>query len=146
MYLAQLNIAKAKYPLDAPEIQPFVENLEPVNLNAEQSEGFVWRWQETEGETANIPLFNESNVIVNMSVWTSPDTLKQFMMGDQHKPFLSRKKEWFEPIKAASYVLWWIPKDHIPSLEEAAQKLHYLRAHGETEQAFTFKHLFAAKE
>jgi len=31
MHLAQLNIAKAKYSLEAPEIKEFVDNLEPVN-------------------------------------------------------------------------------------------------------------------
>jgi hypothetical protein len=30
MHLAQLNIAKAKYSLDAPEIKEFIDNLEPV--------------------------------------------------------------------------------------------------------------------
>jgi len=38
MQLAQLNIAQAKYPLDAPEIKEFMDNLDPVNHLAEQSE------------------------------------------------------------------------------------------------------------
>ena len=37
MQLAQLNIATAKYQMDAPEIQYFVESLGRINLLAEQS-------------------------------------------------------------------------------------------------------------
>ena len=43
MKLAQLNIALAKYPLDAPEIKDFVDNLDLINGVAENSVGFVWR-------------------------------------------------------------------------------------------------------
>lgn len=35
MQLAQLNIAKARYSLDAPEISDFVDNLDKVNAIAE---------------------------------------------------------------------------------------------------------------
>ena len=42
MKLAQLNIALAKYPLDAPEIKDFVDNLDLINGVAESSAGFVW--------------------------------------------------------------------------------------------------------
>jgi hypothetical protein len=38
MHLAQLNIAKAKYALDAPEIKDFVDNLDPVNQLSEPSD------------------------------------------------------------------------------------------------------------
>ena len=43
MKLAQLNIAHAKYSLDHPNIKDFIDNLERVNVIAEQSEGFIWR-------------------------------------------------------------------------------------------------------
>ncbi|EAS65783.1 hypothetical protein VAS14_10739 [Photobacterium angustum S14] len=54
MKLAQLNIAKAKYPLDAPEIKEFVDNLDKVNAIAENSEGFVWRLKDESGHATNI--------------------------------------------------------------------------------------------
>ena len=38
MQLAQLNIAKARYSLDAPEISDFVDNLDNVNAIAESCE------------------------------------------------------------------------------------------------------------
>lgn len=146
MHLAQLNIAKAKYALEAPEIKEFVDNLEPVNDLAESSKGFVWRLQDESGDATNIQAFTDPNIIVNMSVWDSVDALKNFMFRTHHKDFLRRKKEWFHNIPEDSYVLWWIPIGHSPTVEEAVEKLEYLRSNGDTPKAFSFKSNFSADE
>ncbi len=146
MHLAQLNIAKAKYSLEDPEIKEFVDNLEPVNKLAESSNGFVWRLKDENGDATKIQAFPDANIIVNMSVWTSTDALKNFMFRTHHRDFLRRKKEWFENIPDDSYVLWWVPIGHIPSIEEAVEKLDYLRNNGDTPYAFTFKSNFSAQE
>ena len=146
MYLAQLNIAKAKYLLESPEIKEFVDNLEPVNGVAESSDGFIWRLQDESGDATNIKVFSDPNLIVNMSVWTSPDALKNFMFRTIHRDFLRRKKEWFHNIPDDSYVLWWIPIGHIPTLEEGVEKLEFLRNNGDSPNAFTFKSNFSASE
>lgn len=91
MKLAQLNIALAKYPLDAPEIKEFVDNLELVNGIAESSEGFVWRLKDESGDATNIQAFDDPNMIVNMSVWDSVDSLKNFMFRTHHRDFMRRK-------------------------------------------------------
>jgi len=146
MHLAQLNIAKAKYSLEAPEIKEFVDNLEPINQLAESSQGFIWRLKDESGDATDIQAFEDPNIIVNMSVWESIDALKDFMFRTHHRDFLRRKKEWFENIPEDSYVLWWIPKGHIPSLNEALGKLTYLRQNGDTAAAFSFKSNFSAQE
>jgi len=146
MHLAQLNIAKAKYSLEAPEIKEFVDNLEPVNNLAELSSGFVWRLKDESGDATDIQAFSDPNIIVNMSVWESTDALKNFMFRTYHREFLRRKTEWFDNIPEDSYVLWWVPIGHIPSVEEAVKKLEYLRSNGDTPNAFTFKSNFSADE
>ncbi|CAD5287852.1 conserved hypothetical protein [Alteromonas sp. 38] len=146
MHLAQLNIAKAKYSLESTEIKEFVDNLDPVNRIAESSSGFIWRLKDDSGNATEIQAFSDPNIIVNMSVWDSVDALKNFMFRTHHKDFLSRKKEWFFEIPEDTYVLWWIPVGHIPSLEEAVEKLEYLRSNGETPKAFSFKCNFSATE
>ena len=93
MKLAQLNIAKAKYPLDAPEIKEFVDYLDKVNAIAENSEGFVWRLKDESGDATNIQLFDDPSIIVNMSIWDSVDDLKNFMFRTHHKDFMRRKSE-----------------------------------------------------
>jgi hypothetical protein len=146
MHLAQLNIAKAKYSLDAPEIKEFVDNLEPLNNLAESSEGFVWRLKDEQGDATNIQAFSDPDIIVNMSVWDSTDALKNFMFRTHHRNFLRRKKEWFHNLAEDSYVLWWVPKGHVPTIEEAVEKLDFLRSNGDTPYAFTFKSNFTASE
>ncbi|WP_373959517.1 DUF3291 domain-containing protein [Vibrio gigantis] len=146
MKLAQLNIALAKYPLDAPEIKEFVDNLELVNGIAESSEGFVWRLKDEAGDATNIQAFDDPNMIVNMSVWDSVDSLKNFMFRTHHRDFMRRKGEWFHRLPEDTYVLWWIEEGHTPTLEEAIERLEHLRETGDTPYAFTFKTNFTASE
>ncbi|MEZ8511761.1 DUF3291 domain-containing protein [Vibrio splendidus] len=146
MKLAQLNIALAKYPLDAPEIKEFVDNLELVNGIAESSEGFVWRLKDESGDATNIQAFEDPNMIVNMSVWDSVDSLKNFMFRTHHRDFMRRKGDWFHRLPEDTYVLWWIEEDHIPTLEEAIVRLEHLREIGDTPYAFTFKTNFTESE
>jgi len=146
MYLAQLNIAKAKFALDAPEIKEFVDNLEPVNNLAEQSDGFVWRLKDDSGDATSISAYDDPSIIINMSVWESIDELKNFMFRTHHRDFLRRKKEWFESLAEDSYVLWWVPKGHTPTIDEGINKLEFLRSNGDTPQAFTFKSNFSASD
>lgn len=54
------------------------------------------------------------------------------------------KKAWFSRMGEAYMVLWWVPAGHIPSVEEAAQKLNTLRKHGPTAEVFLFKKAFPA--
>ncbi|MEZ8790564.1 DUF3291 domain-containing protein [Vibrio splendidus] len=146
MKLAQLNIALAKYPLDAPEIKEFVDNLELVNGIAESSEGFVWRLKDESGDATNIQAFDDPNMIVNMSVWDSVDSLKNFMFRTHHRDFMRRKGDWFHRLPEDTYVLWWIEEEHIPTLEEAIERLEHLRETGDTPYAFTFKTNFTESE
>ncbi|MEZ8412904.1 DUF3291 domain-containing protein [Vibrio splendidus] len=146
MKLAQLNIAQAKHPLDAPEIKEFVDNLELVNGIAESSEGFVWRLKDESGDATNIQAFEDPNMIVNMSVWDSVDSLKNFMFRTHHRDFMRRKGDWFHRLPEDTYVLWWIEEDHIPTLEEAIERLEHLREIGDTPYAFTFKTNFTESE
>lgn len=146
MHLAQLNIAKAKYSLEAPEIKEFIDNLEPINNLAEASDGFIWRLKDESGDATSIQAFDDPDMILNMSVWGSIDALKDFMFRTHHRDFLRRKKEWFHNLAEDSYVLWWVPVGHIPSVEEAIAKLEFLRANGDTANAFSFKSNFSAAE
>ncbi len=142
MHIAQLNIATAKFPLDAPELGEFVDNLERVNQIAESSQGFVWRLQDDSGDATGIRAFDDPCTIVNMSVWESIDALKNFMFRTHHREFLRRKREWFHSVPEDTYVLWWIAAGHTPTLDEAIEHLANLRENGDSPDAFTFKSNF----
>ena len=105
MHLAQLNIARPKFPMDSFGMADFVNNIEPINTIAENSPGFIWRLKDDTGNATSIQIFNDPGLIVNMSVWQDIASLKQFMFKTHHIDFLKRKKEWFVPLDSASYVV-----------------------------------------
>lgn len=144
--LAQLNIAEVLAPMDSPKLKEFSDNLDPVNSIAESSPGFIWRLQDDTGNATNLQYFDDPDIIVNMSVWESVQSLKDFMFKSVHINFLKRKKEWFVSSNTATYVLWWIEKGHIPSVEEAIERLEYLRNNQESPYAFSFKKVFNAEQ
>ncbi|MFM9692373.1 DUF3291 domain-containing protein [Streptomyces europaeiscabiei] len=142
--LAQVNIARLKAPLDSPQLQDFVDALDPVNAVADQSAGFVWRLQSDSGNATDIPVLGDEWLIINMSVWRDTDALTAFMYQGQHRELLSRRREWFERLAEAVTSLWWVPAGHRPSVAEAEERLLHLRAHGPTPYAFTLRTSFPA--
>ena len=144
-HLAQLNIAKMKYPAEAPEMADFMNNLDRINALAEKSPGFIWRLQTEEGDATNIDFFGP-DILVNMSVWQDSESLHDYVYRTSHAQIMSRRIEWFERFEDSYTVLWWISAGDIPALEEANEKLELLRAQGPTADAFTFKQPFSAPE
>ena len=138
-HLAQINIARLLAPIDDPMIQDFVDNLDPINALADQAPGFVWRLQTDDGNATDIQVSDDPLLIVNMSVWEDVSTLKAYTYQSDHVKIMRRRKEWFEKMRGMSMVMWWIPKGHTPTPQEAMEKLAYLEEHGETAVAFTFK-------
>lgn len=137
-HLAQVNIARAREPLGAPLMAPFVARLAEINALAEASPGFVWRLA-GEAETTPYVTTGDLRLIVNMSVWDSVDALRAFVFRGGHAEVMRRRAEWFEPIARAHLVLWWIPAGHNPTLSEARERLKHLRDRGESPAAFTFR-------
>lgn len=144
-HLAQLNIARLLAPLDSPQLADFVGNLDRINALAETSKGFIWRLQTDEGDATALRPLGE-DMIVNMSVWEDVAALNQYVFRSAHIEIMRRRKEWFGHMVEAYAVLWWIPRGHTPTMEEAIERLEYLRAHGASERAFTFKKAFPAPD
>ena len=140
--LAQVNIGKAKGPMDAAVMKEFSDNLDPINQIAESSPGFIWRLKDDSGNATDIQSFDDPDIIINMSVWGSIDDLKNFMFKTHHIDFLKRKKEWFYTMSEANYALWWVPTGHQPDIEEAKSRLLHLQQNGESMHAFSFKKIY----
>jgi Domain of unknown function (DUF3291) len=141
-HLAQLNIGRLRAPLDSPQLAGFVAGLDPINALADRSPGFVWRLQTDEGNATSIHAFQDQLLLLNMSVWESPETLRAFVYQSEHRSFLAQRREWFERLAEAIQVLWWVPAGHLPTVEEAVDRLETLRRDGPSPQAFTFRALF----
>lgn len=140
--LAQLNIGIIRAPMDSPVMADFANNLDRINALAEASPGFVWRLQTEEGDATAIRPFENENMLVNMSVWRDVESLNKYVYKSAHVELMRRRREWFEPMKEAFLVLWWVPKGHRPTVSEAIAKLELLRSRGPSAEAFSFRSAF----
>jgi len=140
-HLAQMNIARMVAPLDSPAMAGFVALLDPVNRQAEQSPGFVWRLQ----EATTVQAFEDPAMLVNFSIWESIEALREFTYKTSHTEPLRRRGEWFERGSNA-LAMWWIPAGHIPSVADGRDRIEFQKKHGDTQIAFSFRRRFDAPE
>ena len=123
-------------------MKEFADNLDKINALAESYDGFIWRLKDENNNATAFNPYEDERIAVNMSVWRNIESLENFAYKSGHVDFLRRKREWFENFGSAYLVLWWIPIDTLPTLEEAIARLDYLQLHGSTLHAFTFKNQF----
>lgn len=138
MHLAQLNIARLLAPIDSPQLEGFVEQLEPINAMADEAPGFVWRLQTEEGDATAIRPFEDDAMMLNLSVWEDVASLRTFVYRTAHVEIYRRRSGWFEKMAEPYQVLWWVDEGHIPTIDEAIERLQMLRTDGPTNGAFTF--------
>jgi Domain of unknown function (DUF3291) len=146
LHLAQVNIARMKAPLDAPLMAGFVARLDEINALADRSPGFVWRLQTPEGNATYLRPYDDDRILFNMSVWESIDALKRYVYYTAHVELWRQRQDWFDRFAGAYAALWWVPKGHLPGIDEAKKRLAHLDAHGPSPFAFTFKQPFPADE
>jgi hypothetical protein len=140
--LAQLNIATMLEPLDSRRMAAFVAQLADVNASAEAADGFVWRLKDEDGPgSTSYRLLDDDDIIVNLSVWRDLASLREFVLGQAgHRAVLARRREWFENASMPMTVCWYVPDEHIPTLEEAEAMLLRLRDEGPSEEIFPFSY------
>jgi hypothetical protein len=137
-HIAQLNVGRAVAPPGSPELADFMAALDRINALAESSPGFIWRLQSASGNATDILISDDPRSLLNMSVWSSVESLFGFVYRSGHIEVMKRRREWFEKPAEAYQVLWWVPAGHIPTIEEALERLAHLRREGPTARAFTF--------
>lgn len=137
-HLAQVNIAFAKDEMDTETMKGFVSRLDEINKIADEAEGFVWRLQSDDGDSTAYRIFKEPLLLVNMSVWESIETLKNYAYKSAHVEMIRDRQAWFRKYASAHQVLWWIPEGYIPTLEDAKEKLDEIQKNGSTVNAFHF--------
>lgn len=145
-HLAEINIASPLHDRAAPEFAGFLNAIEAVNAFAEASPGFVWRLKEdNESGATGLDPYGDGTLI-NISVWNSLESLKQFTYQTGHAAYLRRWKEWFRKLDRPHLALWWVPEGHEPDVEEAMERLEIFRQLGPGPDAFSFSRPFAAPE
>ncbi|HVZ01853.1 MAG TPA: DUF3291 domain-containing protein, partial [Dongiaceae bacterium] len=117
-HIAQMNVGVTVEATDHPQLADFMNQLDEINALADQAPGFVWRLQSDSGNATDIKPSDNPNFIVNMSVWSSVESLFDFVYKTAHRLVMARRREWFEKPAQQYQVLWWIPAGHKPSVEE----------------------------
>lgn len=140
-------MGRIKAPLDSEVMKGFMLRLDEINALADRSPGFVWRLQTSAGNATYFrPYPEDDGILLNMSVWESIETLKDYVYKTAHKQLLQHRHEWFEKFSGVYLALWWVPAGHIPSIDEAKKRIAHLNAHGPTQFAFNFKTTFEADD
>lgn len=140
-HLAEINIARAADDLESARLAEFMANLDRVNAVAERSPGFVWRLKDETGAATEIKVDEDPRLIVNLSVWESPDALEGFVWKTVHKRFYERRGEWFEPAGRPMFAMWFLPEGELPSLDDALARLERLQSEGPSADVFGWEQL-----
>ena len=137
-HLAQVNVAVLRAPLESSQLAGFVGLLQPLNALADRSPGFVWRLQTEAGDATAVRAFDDDRMLVNLSVWESLESLRDFVYASRHLDAMRRRREWFQRMAIPYLALWWLPAGTIPTVAEARRRLELLQRQGPGPDAFTF--------
>ena len=140
MNLVQANFAIWKSDLLPSHFQDFLVHAEKIMTLAGTHPGLIWQNPAKFVEDEDvIRIFGERRMILNMSVWDSYASLKDFVYRHAHGAAMRERHHWFEsPAREITYVLWWVHPGHQPTLLEAKEKLELLKSIGPSAQAFDF--------
>jgi heme-degrading monooxygenase HmoA len=143
--LAELNIAKLRYPKGDPQVEEFFDALDRVNGLAERMPGFVWRLKDEGGNATDIPFCDDPMVIANLSVWETAEALEKYVFQTVHTAFYRKRDLWFERMAGPHMVFWWVEPGTAPTLANAAARLTDLASNGPSARAFGWADLKSAE-
>lgn len=140
MAIAHFNVARLLYPPGDPRVAEFTTNTQRVNLVAERSPGFIWRWKDeastVEGSGGYQAVEADPNLAISLSVWDSVAAFRFFVQQTVHGAFLRRREEWFAPWGGPNYVIWPWMGDGAPTVAEGWDRLERLTREGPSSEAY----------
>ena len=114
---------------------------------AKKNPNFIWRSKNIDWDRGYIvPWKKEPYLMGHLMVWKSFSSIVNHLYNTPNIDLLKKKEKWFKEIKGNDHVLWWVPKNHTPTLNEAKIHLSLLESFGPTINAFTFKKHFSLSE
>ena len=126
--------------------QPRSPRAPSINAAAEASLGFVWRLQDDSGNATSFRPFDDDRVLINVSVWASVESFRDFVYRSAHGGMVRDGRRWFEPASTEQIAMWWVRVGERPTLEDAVERLEQLREHGPSARSFHFAKQFPAPE
>lgn len=123
MPLAQVNVARFRFPLPDPRMADFVAQIDEINGLAEASPGFIWRYQgDFDGARFPAP-YDDPLLFFNMSVWSNADALRAFVVSPRHRDLMKNRSLWTEPLGGPSQATWSVAEDERPTTAEGIAAL-----------------------
>lgn len=132
-HLAHFNFARLAWSVDDPRVAGFLKGRDPIRRIAEASPGFVWKQEAGAGEGTEA---GDPGLLLSLSVWESVEALAHFSWNTLHKRFWMKRAEWFEPNEGTNFAMWWVPRGHRPSYDEAWDRIGRRERNGDSDEAF----------
>lgn len=142
--LAQINIARLVAPIDDPKIAASSPNWTPSTPWRRPRPASSGGCNPLAGNATDIAYNDDPFVIVNMSVWQSVESLRDYVYNSGHVAVFRDRAMWFEKMSLPNYCLWWVPEGHVPTVAEGRERLEHYQTHGATPRSFWFKKQFPA--
>jgi heme-degrading monooxygenase HmoA len=147
--LAQANVAYALADAGDPMMAEYIARLDEMNVLADASPGFVWRYLTDSRDPAQRE-FDDPRVLFNMSMWTTIEALHAYTYRTPHREVYAARRRWFADARAVvgghAVAMWWVPAGTRPTVAEAKARLGAITARGPSPYAFTFKQFFAPQD
>ena len=165
--VALTTFALMKQPYDHPDMAEFEENISVMFQGAEAAPGFITRARPVDDlddvsnfdrdwgvwGTFAVPrsytlgrTYNTDQRASTLSLWVDLPTAFEYSYNGVHRHALNRRHAWMLPWADASYALWWVGDEEIPTWTDACARLDHLTDHGSTPHAFDFRHPFDAED
>ena len=128
------------------QVQGFFDRLQSVFESAEATEGFIDRARPNSDWGDRVkPRFVDvakHHLAPTLSLWVDLESVYTFAYNGRHSEALDRRKDWFLTPQWPTYVAWWVSDDHIPTWEEAWERLEHLHDNGPSRYAFDYRQTF----
>ncbi|PWJ21919.1 DUF3291 domain-containing protein [Jannaschia seohaensis] len=134
--LAEPAVGDTRPPLDDARMAGFMETPDRTNALAERNPGFVWRMRPEGGSAAEIALPGDAEVIPNLSVRTGIGSPAASVFNALPARSSEMRAACFDPMAPPPLLLWSLPERHVPTREDAMDRLSQPRAPGATDHAF----------
>ncbi|MEO1041124.1 MAG: DUF3291 domain-containing protein [Pseudomonadota bacterium] len=144
-HLAEINIGRTRGTPDSPVMKEFMDKTDAINALAQRSPGFVWRLTGEGNNAMDVRYSADPLEAINLSVWETPADLANYVWKTAHQKVYNRKAEWFEAPTKPHFVMWWVQEGHVPTVQEALERLEHFREHGASPHAFGWMDLPEAK-
>lgn len=146
--LAIYTFGILREPPDHEQLEGFFDLMPSIFSSAEQLDRGYREVHSRVETTGAFPHFFETDkhpgASETLSLWDGLESAYAFTYFGPHAEALERRNEWLVPPRWPSYVIWWVPDDHVPGHEEAHERHSYLHEHGSSPRAFDFDKPFDA--